>query len=234
MKLAFYIPSLVLLGVASSSSVGDHQAAVLQHHQHILGRSMLSSKFRMLQLDCSLVAPFVETFLSELYGVGFDCDCSSTTVSCSSKGETCCDETCFTIQQSAVFSSSGTPVSETSCTTFTGDSVLGEPTLAGSRRCIEAQYCGMKLCSCAATLDGNDCAACSICEDLPVAPELQLTTADCSNIAGGEAISFQCEDFDTIEVRHFVASRHLLCFLYTERSNQRSYFFHIRRLRSLL
>lgn len=199
MKLA-YIVALLLVGatVAQGHVLARElakQRSLLFYHPNN------NDKTRELYIDCSQAIPAAESILSDVYGVGFDCTCSGGTIACQSKGETCCGDTCMTIQETLVYSYYGDPVSETACVTFTGDSVLGEPLLAGATRCVTAEYCGYSVCSCNATLQSTPCDACHVCGDVPgdTSGLLEYMATDCSNVAGGDVFSFECEDFDTIE-----------------------------------
>jgi len=196
--------ALFLLGVNATAAEGPpalfHSLARELVDGHYLNTIHNNQKERDLAIDCSQVEPAAEDVLFQLYGVRFNCDCVGNNVACQSSGETCCGDTCMTVTDDMSFTSYGYPITEKVCQTFTGDSVLGEPLLAGTTRCVETEYCGMSACGCQASLGNQPCNSCTTCGDLPVGPAgLEFGVHDCSNIPGGDAISHECSDFDTLE-----------------------------------
>lgn len=78
----------------------------------------------------------------------------------------------------------------------------GVGALNGQTLCSTAYYSGMTVTSCGLPLaiGGTACTACNVCGSLPGFPdEFQYSTWDCNNVAGGDLVSYECEDLDTIE-----------------------------------
>lgn len=158
--------------------------------------------------SCIEIRPAFENILETIYVVSFDCSCTSNMVSCTSK-RVCCGDFCGVINQSAAYSSSGYPISETSCLTYDSDEV---GLLNGKTRCFDFDYCssGTSICGCDARIDSSFCNNCSICRDFPFyLPEgAEIAVTDCNNIPGGELTSYQCSDIDTWEELERIANRH--------------------------
>lgn len=184
-----------LLGLTSADLT---YPAVLPIGQE-LSFALLREANRNLQSVCDQVEDAAEDILKQVYGFKFSCSCSSGstyTVTCDSTGEACCGEICGTARQILVFSSSGTPIREEACVTYSS----GAGTLDGMTRCATGYYSGNTLSSCDATLGGTACTSCDVCGDLPgTSGMVQYMTVDCANIAGGDLLSAECEDLDTIE-----------------------------------
>ena len=174
-------------------------------HNHDIHFALRNEEIRRRGLQsCSDLMPALQTVLNTLYGASnIECSCNSdgsSSYSCSSDGEICCEGNCFLFTDSGTFEdnfSSLTPLTEDVCFKYTNGTAFSG--LIGSTRCVNSTYCsdGATVCSCTTSIDNEQCDSCTVCDSFAWAPGVQLAVQNCSNIPAAQNISFQCSQIDT-------------------------------------
>jgi hypothetical protein len=160
---------------------------------------------RGLQDVCSQLVDVGEVLFGTLFGVGFDCECSSSgstyTLNCQSQGEICCAGVCGTVKDSTslrVENYEIEPVDEEVCVTFSAPADL-----AGQERCAAIVLCGdgsTNICSCEVDVDGQKCGECDICKQPTQSEPWPYAAVDCTMVPGFEDLPTDCES-----VNEFIA-----------------------------
>jgi hypothetical protein len=185
-----------LFALAVSGTPSDLDSAVHfvqdQHHQRNLLRG---------RVECSKTKGKVEAVFKQSTGVDFDCSCNNSGdggahLTCTGENS-CRGNLCGHAEQTLDYSAEGHRFRQKTC--FAHESGAGA--LNGRTRCTEATFfndgVNTTMCSCEANIDSVPCNGCEVCRDLPLAPGIQVGTPDCSNIAGGDFNSYDCEELET-------------------------------------
>ena len=138
--------------------------------------------------------------MDQISGNTASCSSISSAYFCSVKctvDTLCCGSICGNLEQKMHFDSSFTPQKESSCVHYSSDSSHG---LSGKKRCTYFDYNAYgSVSDCRSTFRSQSCKSCTMCGSNIPGTQIPMATTDCSNIDGGDVLSYECSDVDEME-----------------------------------
>ena len=150
--------------------------------------------------SCYDVVMAAEQLMDQISGNTASCSSISSAYFCSVKctvDTLCCGSICGNLEQKMHFDSSFTPQKESSCVHYSSDSSHG---LSGKKRCTYFDYNAYgSVSDCRSTFRSQSCKSCTMCGSNIPGTQIPMATTDCSNIDGGDVLSYECSDVDEME-----------------------------------